>query len=264
MSDIIGNARQNNRISYGGGQNGSYRGSGSQVAKKPQPIYQDYGWWAKEYHIEEEKFEQTVIRDTENIWIVAYIDPACDNCQKFAIEWERLQTVETIKYHTVKYGFVDVTLEASRTVVGKYTSGKNLEGTPTVYIYADDKLHPTEYTGQLESSQISDFATKVIEEYLEDFEDAPTVHELSTGKDAYYNAGGDKIKVIDATKIENKVIKGKARHNIRNGVMTPEKFVDTYEDELAEHYADEIAKEQGYGDDNHGHSHSHDHQEDQW
>ena len=83
-----------------------------------------------------------MIRDTENIWIVAYIDPACGQCKKFAVEWERLRTVETIRYHRVKFGYVDITLEATRKIVGKYTSGKGVKDTPSVFIYGDDKKKP--------------------------------------------------------------------------------------------------------------------------
>ena len=81
----------------------------------------DYGLWNRSYKVKEETFEQVVIKDVENIWIVAYIDPECGACKKFSIEWEKLRTVETIKYKKVKLGYVDVTLEASRKIVGKYT-----------------------------------------------------------------------------------------------------------------------------------------------
>ena len=101
-----------------------------------------------------------MIRDTENVWIVAYIDPACGECKKFAIEWERLRTVETIKYKRVKLGYVDITLEASRKVVGKYTAGKDVKATPTVYVY-DDKFHPVEYKGDLGSSSLEEYLSAV-------------------------------------------------------------------------------------------------------
>ena len=87
--------------------------------------------------------------------MVAYIDPACGQCKKFAVEWEKLRTVETIKYKKVKLGYVDITLEASRKVVGKYTQGKDVTGTPTLYVYGNEKLKPIEFKGDLNSKNIN-------------------------------------------------------------------------------------------------------------
>ena len=115
----------------------------------------DYGLWNRSYKVKEDTFEQVVIRDVENIWIVAYIDPACGACKKFSIEWEKLRTVETIKYKKVKLGYVDVTLEASRKIVGKYTQGKEVEGTPTLFVYGNEKMAPIEFKGDLNAKNIN-------------------------------------------------------------------------------------------------------------
>lgn len=64
--------------------------------------------WSKYYRIEVENFEKTVVTDTENVWVIAYIDPACGYCKKFATQWEKLTTVETIQVRRVKFGYVDV------------------------------------------------------------------------------------------------------------------------------------------------------------
>ena len=64
---------------------------------KPAVIKKDYGVWEKFYRIEVEDFEKTVRTDTENVWVIAYINPRCGGCVKFAVEWEKLTTYETIR-----------------------------------------------------------------------------------------------------------------------------------------------------------------------
>ena len=67
----------NRRSSYGGyaggfdfeqgdfGKNRSYKSS---VAVK-----KDYGVWSNSYRLSAETFEQTVVQDTENVWVVAFM-----------------------------------------------------------------------------------------------------------------------------------------------------------------------------------------------
>ena len=66
--------RRSNYGGYGGGfdfrqgdfgRNRSYK---STVAVK-----KDYGVWSNSYRLSAETFEQTVISDTENVWVVAFI-----------------------------------------------------------------------------------------------------------------------------------------------------------------------------------------------
>ena len=149
-----------------------------------------------------------VIRDVENIWIVAYIDPACGACKKFSIEWEKLRTVETIKYKKVKLGYVDVTLEASRKVVGKYTQGKDVTGTPTLYVYGDQKMEPIEFKGDLTAKNINEYLVKYAEDNGYEYStDADFKHNhdaaKATGTEAALPSKGP-LKVIGATKITNR------------------------------------------------------------
>ena len=59
-------------------------------AYKPHAYQKDYGEWKKSYKLEVESFEQTVVKDTEHVWVVAFIDPACGYCKKLALQWEKL------------------------------------------------------------------------------------------------------------------------------------------------------------------------------
>lgn len=104
--------------------------------------------------LDADTFRYTVLRDKKHVWVVAFIDPACGNCKRFAIEWERLQTIETITYRKVRLGYVDVSEAGTRNIVGKYTAGKELIGVPKVFIYGDDKTHPSEVTGPLNQSSV--------------------------------------------------------------------------------------------------------------
>ena len=70
----------------------------------------DYGLWARYYRLEVETFKATVIDDTVNAWVIAYIDPACGGCKRLAVEYEKVTTVEQIKMRRVKFGYVDITI----------------------------------------------------------------------------------------------------------------------------------------------------------
>ena len=104
--------------------------------------------------LDADTFRYTVLRDKKHVWVVAFIDPSCGNCKKFAIEWERLQTIETITYKKVRLGYVDVSDAGTRSIVGKYTAGKELVGVPKVFIYGEDKLHPAEVRGPLNQGTV--------------------------------------------------------------------------------------------------------------
>lgn len=137
-----------------------------------------------------------MIRDTENVWIVAYIDPACGECKKFAIEWERLRTVETIKYRRVRLGYVDITLEASRKVVGKYTAGKDVKYTPSIFVYGDDKKNPIEIKGDLSAKSLEGVVCTTCDK----------------GEKAIGSVNG--LKIVGATKIQNKSVLGKSNYSL--------------------------------------------------
>lgn len=155
-----------------------------------------------------------MIRDTENVWIIAYIDPACGECKKFAIEWERLRTVETIKYRKIRLGYVDITLENSRKVVGQYTAGKDVKYTPSVFIYGHDKRNPVEIKGNLSAKSLEGVVCKTCDK----------------GEKTIGSVNG--LKIVGATKIQNKSVLGKSKYSL-NGKDTPIKYshADNYYDD---------------------------------
>jgi len=203
--------------------------------------------------VKEDTFEQVVIRDVENIWIVAYIDPACGACKKFSIEWEKLRTVETIKYKKVKLGYVDVTLEASRKIVGKYTQGKEVEGTPTLFVYGNEKMAPIEFKGDLTAKNINEYLVGYAEQngykYTTDA-DVDYNHALAkqTGSESALPTKGP-IKVVGATKITNRQIQGSSSYGGEAGRVDPLKQSKvTYYDDYNKGNNGWKAHNKGYGD----------------
>jgi len=87
-----------------------------------------------------------VLTDTTNVWVVAYIDPSCGSCKRLALHWERLTTLQTITVRKVKFGYIDVTDDVNVEIIGAYTTGGQIEHTPTIYAYGPDNI-PYEYIG---------------------------------------------------------------------------------------------------------------------
>ena len=93
--------------SYGYSKPGYDHGYGYQ----PTVVKKDYGLWEKYYRLETETFKKTVATDTENVWVVAFIDPTCGGCKRLSVQWEKLTTLETITVRKVKFGYMDITVE---------------------------------------------------------------------------------------------------------------------------------------------------------
>ena len=117
----------------------------------------NYGAWNKSYNLSVETFEKTVVTDEENVWVVAFIDPACGYCKKLVVEWEKLRTEETIKSRKVKFGYVDITVEESYEIVNKYTAGRSVQATPSVFVYGREKLAPSVYSGDFSFNSLGDY-----------------------------------------------------------------------------------------------------------
>ena len=43
----------------------------------------NYGLWAKTLRLDASSFYDVVMRDDDHIWVVAFMDPNCDNCKRF-------------------------------------------------------------------------------------------------------------------------------------------------------------------------------------
>ena len=155
--------------SYGYGRDLDYgygdRSYGRGYGYSPVVVKKDYGLWENYYRLEVETFQKTVVTDTENVWVVAYIDPACGGCKKLATQWEKLTTVETITARKVKFGYVDITVEENREILQTYTAGASIESTPTIYLYGQDKYAPTLSYGDYTVNSLNDYICGYCDDY---------------------------------------------------------------------------------------------------
>jgi len=149
---------------YGYGRDLDY-GYGRGYGYEPVVVKKDYGLWENYYRLEVETFQKTVVTDTENVWVVAYIDPACGGCKRLATQWERLTTLETITVRKVKFGYVDITVEANREILETYTAGARIESTPIIYLYGQDKYAPTLYYGDYTVDSLNDYICGYCDDY---------------------------------------------------------------------------------------------------
>ena len=160
--------------SHGSAHAGSYHAPIGDRAYKPSHEEKSYGGWEDSYRLEIETFESTVVTDEENIWVIAFIDPACGYCKKFVTQWETIKTTETIKTRKVKFGYVDITLEGSKKITKEYAAGKEVEYTPSLYVYGHDKHDPAVYDGDFSHTSCADFILECAD--LQDDHDHDNAH----------------------------------------------------------------------------------------
>ena len=52
------------------------------------------GKWMDEQKLTLETFKEIVTTDVDNVWVIAYIDPRCEDCVTLSVEWENLTQIE--------------------------------------------------------------------------------------------------------------------------------------------------------------------------
>ena len=103
------------------------------------------GKWRDEQKLTLETFKEIVTTDTENVWVIAYIDPRCEDCVQLSLEWEKLTRVEEVERRKVKMGYVDLSVAENWRIVQDHTRGKKLTHAPTITIYGENKQSPHWY-----------------------------------------------------------------------------------------------------------------------
>ena len=124
---------------------------------KPTVVRKDYGAWSRAYKVTVETFKRTIIEDTENVWVVAFVGDNCPTCHTLAYEWEKLTKKTTITVRKVKFAYVNTDERGSEEIIGKYCGGHQIQMTPTVLVYGRDKYHPTEYTGDYKTPSMNKY-----------------------------------------------------------------------------------------------------------
>ena len=138
---------------YGRGYAGPSRGYGYQ----PTVVKQEFGAWSKAYRLDVETYQKTVIEDTENVWVVAFVDDKCGGCVRLAVEWEKLQTVRTITMRRVRFAYVDTARQSTRQIVSNFCGGHQVVSTPTVFVYGRNKWAPQVYAGDYSVNSLNSY-----------------------------------------------------------------------------------------------------------
>jgi len=68
------------------------------------------GSWLDEQELTLDVFEEVVTTDTENVWVIAYVDPREPESLTLSLEWEKLTQIEEKEKRKVKLGYVDVSV----------------------------------------------------------------------------------------------------------------------------------------------------------
>ena len=94
-----------------------------------------------------DSYKNTLLTDTENVWVVAFITPHCAMCKDLAPIWGQIAKADTIGLRKVKFGYVNLDDEKSTDIIDTYTGDLSIEYTPSVIVYGSDKADPIEYDG---------------------------------------------------------------------------------------------------------------------
>ena len=55
-----------------------------------------------------DEYEDEVINDPENMWVVAFVSPLCGACHGLADHWGQIVADEDVQDRPIKFGYVDV------------------------------------------------------------------------------------------------------------------------------------------------------------
>mmetsp|Transcript_5876 Transcript_5876/g.7101 ORF Transcript_5876/g.7101 Transcript_5876/m.7101 type:complete len:136 (-) Transcript_5876:1067-1474(-) len=100
-------------------------------------------------------FEQTVINDKEHIWVVAFVSPTCHSCHALADEWSKLTSSRAVINRKIKFGYVDISMDSNSSILDKFCGDVEVQYTPTVLLYGEDKWAPEEYSGDYTSPSLN-------------------------------------------------------------------------------------------------------------
>ena len=115
------------------------------ISKTNEEAEKPPGKWTDNQKLTVETFKEIVSTDTENVWVVAYIDPRCRDCLILSLEWEKLTQIETKEHRKVKLGYVDISVEENWQIIQDHTKGKKMTHTPAITLYGDNKETPHWY-----------------------------------------------------------------------------------------------------------------------
>jgi len=101
------------------------------------------GNWLEEQELTLDVFEEIVTTDTENVWVIAYVDPRTPDSLILSTEWEKLTQIEEKEKRKVKLGYVDVSVVENWKIIQDHTKGKQLNyNKPNITLYGENKESP--------------------------------------------------------------------------------------------------------------------------
>ena len=125
-------------------------------------------------------FKEKVVDDKENVWVIGFISPSCGSCHTLAGDWRALQERKTIVNRKIKFGVVDVSVDANTEILDKFCGDVKIQYTPTVLLYGSDKSAPTEYAGDYSIDSIDTKACEFCD--LEGFGPGELLKDLRSAK----------------------------------------------------------------------------------
>ena len=98
--------------------------------------------------LDSSNFEDKVINDDENVWMVTYYADWCPYCKPFSPEFANAQNDPALADKRVKFGAVDVM--ANRDLTSQY----GIKRSPTVKVFGRDKSAPEDYVGHRKQADV--------------------------------------------------------------------------------------------------------------
>ena len=120
-----------------------------------EPVYEE---WKNHDYLDVDAYNNRVLNDKENAWVVAFVSPTCPSCHTLGEKWDSIQATTRDHEQNVKFGYVNTRTEAGKQILKDFTGDVQMKYTPTVLVYGSDKTKPVEYYGSLsKQGELSDY-----------------------------------------------------------------------------------------------------------
>ena len=100
------------------------------------------------WDLKEDNFEEMVVSDDENVWMITFYADWCPYCETFETEFRNAVVDPKLADKKIKFGAIDVM--ANRDLTAKY----GVTRSPTVKVFGLDKSEPVEYLGQRKQADV--------------------------------------------------------------------------------------------------------------
>ena len=107
-----------------------------------QALFQDFD------HFTKESFEDVILNDDENMWMVTFYADWCPYCKPVYEELSEAKNDYSLLDKKVKFGVVDVM--ANRDLLKEY----DVRQSPSIKVFGVDKENPEDYYGERKASSI--------------------------------------------------------------------------------------------------------------